>query len=197
MKKLALVSALALSSLLTAPAQAESNLVVGTGAAAANLNFKVVIPRVLFLGVGTGAATTPMAINTTQNTLTFDYSTNGAAVGTTVAAGSITNNGPVTAGGTFPVRVLGNGGQITLTATNLANLTSGTDNIPFTEITATSSDATNLAVPAVSGGTSTPVISTGTKVTDRSANWTYAYANSTVAPAGTYNGTITYTATMP
>jgi hypothetical protein len=197
MKKLALVSALALSSLLTTPAQAESSFVVGTGSAAANLNFKVVIPRVLFLGVGTGAATTPMATNSTKDTLTFDYTTNAAALGTGAAAASVTNNGPVPAGGGFPVRVFGNGGQITLTTTNPVSLTSGTDTIPFTQITATSSDATNLAVPALTGGTSTPVLSTGTKVTDRSATWTYAYSNSTVAPAGTYNGTVTYTASMP
>jgi hypothetical protein len=118
MKKLALVSALALSSLLTTPAQAESSFVVGTGSAAANLNFKVVIPRVLFLGVGTGAATTPMATNSTKDTLTFDYTTNAAALGTGAAAASVTNNGPVPAGGGFPVRVFGNGGQITLTTTN-------------------------------------------------------------------------------
>jgi hypothetical protein len=34
-------------------------------------------------------------------------------------------------------------------------------------------------------------------VTNRTANWTYAYANTANAAAGTYEGTITYTATMP
>ena len=46
----------------------------GAGTAAAELELRVVIPRVLFLGVGTGAAT--LATNTTVDELTFDYSTN-------------------------------------------------------------------------------------------------------------------------
>ncbi|UUZ74540.1 hypothetical protein LP414_19155 [Polaromonas sp. P1(28)-13] len=56
MKKLILVSALSLASLLTVTAHAESNIVVGAGTAAAKLDFRVILPRVLFLGVGTGAS---------------------------------------------------------------------------------------------------------------------------------------------
>ncbi len=194
MKKLASVIALTLGSLVAATAQAESTFVTGTGSAAADLKFKIVIPRVLFLGVGTGAAT--LATNTAKDTLTFDYTNNASAVGTGVAAASITNDGAFV-GSVVPVKVFGNGGQITLTTSNPVNLTSGTDTIPFTQITATSSDPVNLAVPALTGGTSAPVISTGTKVTNRTANWTFAYANTVAAPVGTYTGTVTYTASMP
>jgi hypothetical protein len=71
------------------------------------------------------------------------------------------------------------------------------DTIAFTDITVVSSDATNLNAPAMGGAAVNPVISTGTKVTSRTANWTYAYANTAQAAAGTYTGQVTYTASMP
>ena len=78
------------------------------------------------------------------------------------------------------------------------------DTIPYSEITTTSSDAVNLQRPVLSnagGNTSTPVLNAG-NVTNRSATWTYAYANSSVVSAGTYGtsakgGRVTYTASMP
>lgn len=196
MKKLALVSVLALSSLLGATAHAESSLVVGSGSAIADLKFKVVIPRVLFLGVGTGAAT--LVASSAKDTLSFDYSTNAATIGTGVPAASITNDSSgAFAGSVVPVKVFGNGGQITLTTTNPSDLTNTSgDTIPFSQISAITSVA-GLPVPALSGGTSAPVLTTGTKVTNQSANWTFAYANTVTPAAGTYTGTVTYTASMP
>ena len=58
MKKLTLVTALGFSSLLTAPAQAEStftNPAVAGSTATARLDFSIVIPQVLFLRVGTSS----------------------------------------------------------------------------------------------------------------------------------------------
>ena len=194
-KSLILKSAIALA--LAAPllASAESQLVIGTGSATADLNFRVVVPRVLFLGVGTGAA--GLATNTTEDTVTFDYTTNAAALGTGAAAGVITGN-------VVPVRVVGNNGQITLSATTTGALTNGTtDTIAWSEITSTSSVAA-LPSPVIPltgvGATSNVTLSSGTKVTDRSANWTFSYANSAVVAPGTYgttNGRVTYTAAMP
>ncbi len=189
--KLNLITKSAIALMLATPllASAESQLVNGAGAAAARLNFRVIIPRVLFLGVGTGAAVTPLATNAAIDMVTFDYSLNPNDVGTGLAAGAITGN-------VVPVRVFGNNGQIQIAVTNPANLVSGTDNIAFTQITAVSSDATNLAVPAFGGAAVSPVLNT-TRITDRSANWTFSYANAVNAAAGTYNGQATYTATMP
>ena len=194
-KSLILKSAIALA--LAAPllASAESQLVIGTGSATADLNFRVVVPRVLFLGVGTGAA--GLATNTTEDTVTFDYTTNAAALGTGAAAGVITGN-------VVPVRVVGNNGQITLSATTTGALTNGTaDTIAWSEITSTSSVAA-LPSPVIpltgTGATSNVTLSSGTKVTDRSANWTFSYANAAVVAPGTYgttNGRVTYTAAMP
>jgi len=174
-------------------AQAESQLVNGTGTAAANLDLRVVIPRVLFLGVGTGSDT-PLATNGAIDALTFDYSTNPLDVGTGAAAGSITNTGPAPAGATIPVRVFGNNGQVTVTSSNPAVLTNGTDTIPFTELSVSSNNAA-FAAPTFGGGTSLPTLAG--RVTNQTANWTYSYANNTTPAFGTYEGRVTYTATMP
>ena len=178
---LLLRSALAVAMASPLLASAESQLVTGaatTTGAAARLNFSVQIPKVLYLAVGTD--------NTTINTLTFDYSANAADVG----------SGTDSAAQDVSVRVLGNNGQITVAAAGSGTgLTNGADVIPWTEILATSSDATNFNVPAV-GANTTPVINSG-KLTDRTATWAYRYSNTNVAAPGTYTGQVTYTATMP
>ena len=194
-KALLLKSTLALA--LAAPllASAESQLITGAGSAVARLDFRVVVPRVLFLGVGTGAG--GLTNNTTIDTVTFDYTSNPAAVGTGAAAGAITGN-------VVPVRVVGNNGQVSLTAATTGALTNGTaDTIPWSEITATSSlpALPSPVIPATGTGAGSNVtLSSGTKITDRSANWTFSYANNAVVAPGTYgttNGRVTYTASMP
>ncbi len=191
-KALILKTALAVALATPMLASAESQLTVGAGAASARLDFRVDIPRVLFLAVGSGA--TGLTNNTTVDTVTFDYSTNAGALGTGAAAASITGN-------VVPVRVLGNNGVIALASTNTGALANAVgDTIPWSEITAVSSDTPNFASPAPSGASVNLGLSLGTKVTSRTANWTFSYANSAVVPPGTYgttNGRVTYTATMP
>lgn len=198
-KALLLKTTLALALAAPLMASAESQLVT-TGSAVARLDFRVIIPRVLFLGVGTGATAVPVATNTNVDLVTFDYTTNPAAVGTGAVAGGITGN-------VVPVRVVGNNGQVVLTATTAGALSNGAgDTIPWTQISATTSAATlpSPVIPATGTGAGSNVtISTGTKITDRSADWTFSFANSAVVPAGTYGATVannsrvTYTATMP
>ncbi|WP_332742488.1 hypothetical protein [Hydrogenophaga sp.] len=190
-KALLLKSALALA--LAAPllASAESQLVVGTGSATARLDVQVIIPRVLFLAVGTGEAGT--TTDPTIDTLTFDYTPTPAAVGSGIAS----------AGQNVNVRVRGNNGQIALTAATTGALTNATaDTIPWSEITV-SSDQVTLPTPTIpltgTGAGSNVTLNTG-KVTDRTAVWTYAYRNTAVVAPGTYgttNGRVTYTASMP
>ena len=196
-KSLLLKTTLALAMATPLLASAESQLITApTGSAVARLDFRVIVPRVLFLGVGTGAG--GVVNNTTVDTVTFDYTTNAAAVGTGAAAAVIS-------GAVVPVRVIGNNGQITLTATTTGALTNATsDTIQWSEISAVSSLPLTLPSPTIpnSGvGTSSNVtLSSGTKITDRSANWTFSYANTAVVAPGTYgttNGRVTYTAAMP
>lgn len=191
-KNLLVKTAVALALATPLLASAESQIVVGTGSASAKLDFRVVIPRVLFLGVGTGfsaLSTTP-----TVDRLEFDYTSNPNTIGTGAAAGSITNTGGF-AGNAFPVRVFGNNGQVQLAAAGGPNLTSGADTIPFTQITGSSNNP-DLPNPVL-GAAPVNVTATAGKVTDQTANWTFSYANTVAAAAGTYNGQVTYTASMP
>ena len=188
--QLFLKSALVLAMAVPMLASAESNLVASNGnnpasiSATARLNFSVVIPKVLFLGVGTGYNS--LAGSGDIDLLTFDYSAAAATVG----------NGTDSASQAVDVRVLGNNGQINIAAAGSGTgLTSGTDTILWTEILATSDDATNFDVPAV-GGTAAPLLTAG-KVTSQTTKWNYAYSNTNVVAPGAYTGQITYTATMP
>jgi hypothetical protein len=192
--------ALALAAPLLASAESAITTGAGTITASARLDFRIIVPKVLFLAVGSGAAGTTLTANGTIDLVTFDYTTNSAAIGTGAAAGAITGN-------VVPVRVVGNNGAITVTANTVGALTNGvvTDTIPWTEITATSSDAANFphpGIPAAGAGTAASIAVSSGKVTNRTANWTYSYANTTVVPAGTYGATpannsrVTYTASM-
>ncbi len=193
--KIAAAVALALPAVVSA----ESNIVSGAATTApgaqARLDFQVTIPTVLYLQIGTGAFPTN---NATINGVTF-----------TVPAASVGNGVAVPAtGGAIPVRVVGNNGNITLNATTLGALSNGVgDTISYAQIVGTSDNA-QLAHPLalVDGGPSANVTVTpnvGTRITDRTANWTFAYANAAVVPPGTYGGVnannsrVTYTATMP
>lgn len=179
-------SAIALALASPMLASAESQLVTGAATAtgaAAKLNFAVVIPKVLYLAVGSGSAS--LVPNTNVDIVSFDFTS------TPTDVGSGTDK---TAPG-VNVRVLGNNGAITIAAGGSGSgLTNGTDVIPWTEILQTSSDATDFNVPAV-GGNASPT-ATG-KITNRTATWNYAYSNTNVVAPGTYEGQITYTATMP
>lgn len=187
---------------LSAPvAHAESSIVfggAGTFSASARLDFAIVVPRFLQFQVGTAGATVDQ--------ITFNVTA--ANVGSGAAqAGSGGNLGA----GTVTVNIKANSGQITITPSNnsgglgLGNGVAG-QTIAYSEILTTSSSAGTLPAPALSnagGAAVTPALSAGT-VTNRSATWTYAYANTTVPNAGTYGtggtasgGRVTYTASSP
>lgn len=200
-KKLAAVVVASIAA-FSGTAKAES--VIDTTAAfsaAARHDFIVVIPAFLFFGVGAGA-TTPMVANATIGSITF-----------TVPAANVGNSTPVAGTGgdaaasAANVRLIGNNGQVTITATNdgggngLGTGTAADGYIPLTQITTT---ASNAALPAptlnnAGGTTSLPTV-TG-KVTNLSGTWTYSYLNTVTPAAGTYGGLgrgrVTYTATMP
>jgi hypothetical protein len=192
-RNLLLKTALALAIASPLMASAESQLTTGGGSAVARLNLEVVIPSVLFLGVGTGSDLTNES-NTTIDTLTFDYTANAEQVGIAGSpAANIYDTGGFPGNGQIPVRVFGNNGQVTIRADNPPNLVNGADTIPFTEMSVVSNN-TNLPAPGFSGGTSQPLLAG--RVTNQSAFWTYSYGNSTAPAAGTYTGTVTYTASM-
>ncbi|HUI99184.1 MAG TPA: hypothetical protein VLY46_03065 [Usitatibacter sp.] len=185
--------------LLASGAQSESSTSTGAGALSspAHLDFTISIPRFLSFRLGTTGATIDV----------ITFTVPGASVGNaTPVAGT---GGDAGGGSAENVSVVGNGGQITITEANNsagAGLQHATlaEAISYSQITTTSSDTANLQRPVLSdagGNTSTPVLNAG-NVTNRSAVWTYSYANATIPSAGTYGtsakgGRVTYTASMP
>jgi hypothetical protein len=83
----------------------------------------------------------------------------------------------------------------TLTVTTPANLVSGVDNIPFNTISWTATDADIAAGTYASPGTVTLATFTNCRLVFN--RHTFSFANVQVYPAGTYNGTATYTVAMP
>jgi hypothetical protein len=182
-------------------AQAEANYVNGSGNASARLDFRVTIPRVLFLRVGAGS---DFANNTTVNLIEFAPAAANLGDGTVVAGtGGDLGSGAVTA------KVLGNNGTITLKATTSGALSNGAgDSIPFSQIVTTPTalnTATTLKAPQLVNGESAAVTLTPAsgKIVEQDARWTFTYANTVMPAPGTYggintnNGRVTYTASMP
>lgn len=196
MKKLSLVAAVA--AILLAPqwAAAESN-VVTTGNASAKLDFRVVIPRVLFLQVGTGSL---------GNTTTVDQILFSPTAAEVVAGGTKAGTGGDLTNGAVTVRVLANSGDVSLGATAAAlGMRKGvtTDYIPWTKVTATAAagttaggfTGTSIAHPAINGTAQTITATSG--VVQQVGRWTFAYANDVAYASGQYDGQVTYTASAP
>lgn len=190
-RNLLLKTALALAIAPPLMASAESQLTTGSGSAVARLDLQVIIPGVIYLGVGSG--TNQIATGGNLDSVTFDYTNNADQVGITNTPAADINNSMGTAGSTLPVRVFSNIGQVVITADNPANLVNGTETIPFTEMSV-DSDNPYLAAPGFSGDTSQPLLEG--RVTNQTANWTYSYRNSAAPAAGVYTGTVTYTASL-
>ena len=215
MKRLLLVSALAA---LVSPmaALAESAMVAPAAAAAtaaAKLDFRIVVPRVLFLQVGTG---TKFVANTGVDLIDFSVPAanvgDGTVVAATAASGDLTN-------GAVTVRVMGNGAStISLNSAttgamnNGSGATVGWNRIavvaaPLTAGTTTGFNNTGIAHPTFAAsntgnGTATTLNATNGVVREE-GKWTFSYLNTDILAAGTYGGVntnagrVTYTASMP
>ncbi|MEN9630229.1 MAG: hypothetical protein RJA10_3457 [Pseudomonadota bacterium] len=204
MTRWATLSALAAALLLPAAGRAESNLQTGTGplTATARLDFRITVPKVLFLQVGTGAS---LANNATINLI--DFTVNAANLGDGTAVSASSTSGDL-GNGTVTARLLGNNGNVNLQSATVGALGNGAgDSISFSQIAtavAPLTSATPLAHPALADGatTSTSIPATG-KIVNRDARWTFTFLNAAAVPPGTYggananNGRVTYTASMP
>jgi len=197
-------------------ALAESNVQTGAATAApgatAHVDFSIVIPKILFLRVGSGS-TYPGSLTGTAPALTSTgaideiiFSPTPAQLGTGALAGT---GGDLT-GGVETAAIVSNSGNVTLIATSLGALSDGAagDTIAYSQITTVASGNTTgtiLPAPVLANGASANVLinAPASKVIVEDAKWTYSYANSAVVPAGTYGGIntnnsrVTYTATMP
>jgi hypothetical protein len=190
-------------------ASAASTYTTGTATlnAAAQVDFSVVIPKILYLRVGAGSTYTTGALTTVN---TVDLITFSPAVGTVGNSTAVAGTGGDLTGGVETAAVVSNSGNVTLVATANGALSDGAgDTIPFTQITtaatANTASYTLLPAPVLSNGTSSTVTLTApaSKTITADAKWTFSYANSVTVPGGTYGGVntnnsrVTYTATMP
>ena len=189
---------------------AESTVQTGAATAApgatAHVDFTIVIPKVLYLRVGTGSAYATGALTSVN---TIDLITFSPAPGTVGNGTAVAGTGGDLTGGVETAAIVSNSGTVTLNATAGGALSDGNgDTIPFTEITnaaTTLTSGTALPAPVLTNGTSSNVVLTApaTKLIVQDAKWTYKFANSANVPAGTYcgvnvnNGRVVYTATMP
>ena len=194
--------------LLSLMTPAASQLRTGAGAlvARARVDFRITIPKILYLRVGTGSAyPTTLSSAATVNLLTFSPAAGAVGNGTAVAGA-----GGDLAGGVETAAIISNSGSVTLNATATGALGDGAgDSIPYTQI-ATAASAltvgyTLLPAPTLTNATSANLLLTAppTKVIRADAKWSFSYGNSVTPPGGTYggvnvnNGRVVYTATMP
>jgi len=196
LSRIALAVALAVPVASMAGSDITTTLGAGSVSANVNLDFRIIIPKFVFLQVGTG---TLLADNAAIDTVEWTPSV--AQLGT----GSIAASTPA-----VTARIIGNNGAITINSSTPGALSNGAgDTIAYTEISATSSDFAHPPF-AASGAGPTPTVTVPNvipgRVTDLTATWTFSWANATVVPAGTYgditnsglnNSRVTYTASMP
>ena len=210
-------TSIALKSLLGAAALtlplmafAESNVQTGAATsspgATAHLDFSVVIPKILYLRVGTGSTYSSGALTSVS---TVDLITFSPAAGTVGNGTAVAGTGGDLTGGVETAAIVSNSGNVTLNATASGALSDGNgDSIPFTQITTaatTLTSTTALPAPVLSNGVSGNVVLTApaTKLITQDAKWTFSFANAANVPAGTYGGVnvnnsrVIYTATMP
>lgn len=188
---LALTGVAALGLIAMTPALADSDFQAapnGTLTAQAELDFEIVIPRFLYLQVGSA--------DNNANVVNFDLAT--GVTGINDIDTNIGNGNAVTSGDTVAVRLVSNAGDVNLAAAGSGTgLTNGADTIPWTQITgsaATGSGAGGLDVPQVGADIDLFAVN---GVVDRNDTWSFDYANDLLVGGGTYTGTVTYTATSP
>jgi len=201
-KSLLLVAGLAA---VPSAANAESRYVTGSASpltASANLDFTIVIPKFVYVRIGTG---TTLANNTNVDNLVYTVPAANIGDGTAVTGvGGDLTAGQVTA------RVIGNNGTIAFSSTTLGAMNNGSgDTISWSQMNvavAANTSATALAHPTLADGATTSINLTpnvGTKVTNLDARWTFTYRNQNVVAPGTYggvntqNGRVTYAVSMP
>ena len=163
----------------------------------------------LMVGVGTAAAN-----NSTINTVSVDVPAAGVGSGSalTMTSDSTQSRSPydnyavcnppaqVYVGGSYrqPTSTTG-AGSATLQVATPANLTSGANSIPFSQISWTSTANGNAAadIPAGTFNGGTLLLANFARNTFVENCFTYAYANAAFVPAGTFTGRAVFTLSVP
>lgn len=206
---LATAAAIAAPMLANAESSTQSGATAVTPGAVARLDFRITVPKVLFLRVGTGGLF-GAAANTTIDLI--DFNVTGTTLGSGTAAAATVGSGDL-GNGAVTALLRSNAGVVTLLANTVGALSNGAgDTIPWSEIAIANS---NLAAPAFantfphlaalppSSNSANFAPAPTAKITNVGSTWTFTYKNTNTVPAGTYgsnNGTnnsrVTYTATV-
>jgi hypothetical protein len=168
--------------------------------ATAELRFLLSLERFLFLQVGSAGGSV--------DTVTFNLANVTGTNFVTVAAPSTllgTGNAIAAAtGGVVNVVLRGNGGSVSLAASNDGaglGLSNGAGRyLNYSQITTVSS-SNNLPAPVLTNAGSSAVVVNGTfhggRVVNANATWSFSFANTAVPTSGNYTGRVTYTAANP
>jgi hypothetical protein len=199
--------ALALPLLAFAESNVQTGAATATPGATAHLDFSIVIPKILYLRVGTGSTYLTGALTSTA---TVDLITFTPAAGTVGNGTAVAGTGGDLNGGVVTAAIVSNSGAVTLNATTTGAIGDGTgDSIPWSQITTTAAANTTgtflpaPALPLTGTGANVLIPVPASKLIVQDAKWTYSYANAANLPFGTYGGVnvnnsrVTYTATMP
>ena len=190
-----LIAAAAVAAVFSAQAESDLTLAPATGgSASAKLDFRITVPRIIFLRVGTGTnfadALGAANINLVDFTLTANNLTSGAAIA------GVPNAGASATAGAVDARVLGNGGSVSFTAVGSgAGLVAPGVATPVAWSQIAPTAAGSLPHPVI-GGAATSLTATN-NVVNASSTWTFNYTNSAAIAAGVYTGQVTYTAALP
>lgn len=185
----------------------------------ARLDFSLSIEKMLFLRIGTGAghggarSGAGPAANGSVDTVTLDLVPRIQAGNVTPVEGnnqaitwnSVAPRGSVSARVGVPIEVRSNAGPVRISGQVTSPLANGATSLPMSRISISSSSAANLPAPAVpDAGPGVPVdIATGgpgtgaapALLTARTATWFFRLNAGAVPTAGSYTGTVTFTAT--
>jgi hypothetical protein len=188
----ATVAAIAIAT--AAAATAESNFKTGAGplTATANLDFQIVIPKILFLQVGTG---TLFVDNNAKDYIQFTPPANRIGLGCGTPTDCAATGGDLTAGAVTALLV-SNSTSVQINANTSGGVLNdgGANTIPYSKINVASAA---LAVPPIAGAalwnfpgwdTATTYTPAAGAATNLAAKWTFTYANNTIPPAGNYGG---------
>lgn len=162
------------------PAWAESNLAIG-GSATAHLDFRITIPTILFLQVGTAGATIDRVSCTLSN-----IPGSGAVAMTSSGANPVPVQAAALVAAGATVRLLAN------SSTPLNN--GGVGTIPFDQISWT---AAGGFTSGTFNNNAAQVLNTFTGSGNHTGTYSFTYANANYYGTGTYNGTVTYTLSSP
>ncbi|WP_157667658.1 hypothetical protein [Comamonas serinivorans] len=213
----AMLAACAMGWALPDAAWADAQQTTGSPARA-QLDFSLRIDKFIYLRVGSGSnpggtdGGSGPAANATQDTVVFNVTptvapapaalTNGNDLSRSWNGSSPSFSGTPTA--TLPVAVRSNAGPVSIAAQVSAPLSNGSHTIPMSAIGVTSSSSALPAPALPAAGTGAAVLvptgGTGTSaapslLTQQTANWTFTYTHPPATPAGSYSGTVTFTAT--